>query len=417
MSDKQQTDLWTRCGKIYYSGFLFNGKKERKDYMIKKKGLYIFYLISLFCFLVPSAAYADAGIPMIVVTFPAMIALLIPVALIEAAIYSRILEIKYKNTILPSFFSNLISTIIGIPLAWFFMLAIEIITGTTGSLDLSTTLGKITAVTLQAAWIVPYESKELSWIMPLAAAVGLIPAYFISILIEFRVVRNFFKDKEAIEIRKAVKKANILSYNLLIIICFVLTIVALKDNFLSYGNKAIVETTQAIKRHPQDYSGYYKRGLVYVKLKERKKAIADFSKAIAFNPKDVEAYIARADAYNSADSSGRIYLDDTNLAIADYSKALEIDPNNKSAYVNRGRAYLDSSVLNEDAHDSAIKDYTKAIELDPNDAEIYNSRGEAFFHKGEFDKVWADLHKAEELGYKGTFKFLDNLKKASGREK
>jgi hypothetical protein len=35
----------------------------------------------------------------------------------------------------------------------------------------------------------------------------------------------------------------------------------------------------------------------------------------------------------------------------------------------------------------------------------------------DFDKAWADVHKAEELGAKVNPELLDDLKKTSGREK
>ena len=45
------------------------------------------------------------------------------------------------------------------------------------------------------------------------------------------------------------------------------------------------------------------------------------------------------------------------------------------------------------------------------------SRGLAYYFKKEYDKSWDDIKKAQELGHQVPPKFLDNLRKASGREK
>ena len=41
----------------------------------------------------------------------------------------------------------------------------------------------------------------------------------------------------------------------------------------------------------------------------------------------------------------------------------------------------------------------------------------SYFEKKDYDRAWQDVHKAEELGAKINPKFLEDLKKASGREK
>jgi hypothetical protein len=40
-----------------------------------------------------------------------------------------------------------------------------------------------------------------------------------------------------------------------------------------------------------------------------------------------------------------------------------------------------------------------------------------YYLKKKYDQAWADVHKVEGLGYAVHSKFLDALKKASGREK
>ena len=68
-------------------------------------------------------------------------------------------------------------------------------------------------------------------------------------------------------------------------------------------------------------------------------------------------------------------------------------------------------------YDEAISEFTKAIELNPNYAETYNNRAIAYFQKQDYDKSWNDVHKLEELGGWLDPRFLEALKKASGRER
>ena len=66
--------------------------------------------------------------------------------------------------------------------------------------------------------------------------------------------------------------------------------------------------------------------------------------------------------------------------------------------------------------DQAIADCTKALEINPKDAMAYQYRAMSFSMKKEFDKAWEDVHKAESLNFKFDPKFLDDLRKASGRQ-
>jgi tetratricopeptide (TPR) repeat protein len=67
--------------------------------------------------------------------------------------------------------------------------------------------------------------------------------------------------------------------------------------------------------------------------------------------------------------------------------------------------------------DQAIADFNKALEIDPKYTEAYISRGKAYYFKGEYDKAWGDIKKAQGLGYKIPAEFLDTLRKASEKNK
>jgi hypothetical protein len=63
-------------------------------------------------------------------------------------------------------------------------------------------------------------------------------------------------------------------------------------------------------------------------------------------------------------------------------------------------------------HHLAIK-----TELNPRDAKAYNHRGVAYFYIKEYDSAWSDVNKAQALGGRIHPKFLQDLQKASGRER
>jgi len=119
--------------------------------------------------------------------------------------------------------------------------------------------------------------------------------------------------------------------------------------------------------------------------------------------RDADFYINRENTYFKKDQYDQ--------AIIDYTKALEIVPGVAEVYFSRGCVYH-----KQGQYDHAIADYTKALEINPGDALAYYNRGRAYYSKGEFDKSWDDIKKAEELGYQIPSKFLDDLRKASGRQ-
>lgn len=99
-------------------------------------------------------------------------------------------------------------------------------------------------------------------------------------------------------------------------------------------------------------------------------------------------------------------------AIPYYNKAIEINPRFANAYFSRGVAYAQD----RGQFDQAISDYDKAIEINPDFAKAILSRGAAYYFKGEYDKAWADVHKAQSLGLPVHPAFLQALRQASGRQ-
>ena len=80
-------------------------------------------------------------------------------------------------------------------------------------------------------------------------------------------------------------------------------------------------------------------------------------------------------------------------------------------YYEIGLAYL-----HKNESEQAISLFNKSLEINPNYAEAYFSRGRAYYFKGEYDKFGEDIKRAQDLGHKIPPEFLEDLRKASGRE-
>ena len=229
------------------------------------------------------------------------------------------------------------------------------------------------------------------------------------------------------------------------------------------ADKAIEDYNKAIESSPKGEEAYFVRGHAYFTKGNLDRAILDYNKAIEINPKYVQPYLNRAlinmmkgsieQAISDANKAieidpniaaahyilGLAYANGNNMkyAISEYTKAIKINPNYIEAYMNRGLAYaynitakfkgdpnspnaygsIGISLLDRKGFDHAIADCNKAIELSPKYAEAHLVRARVCILANNFDKAWADVHKAEELG--GTVKpeFLGELERLSGRKK
>ena len=160
---------------------------------------------------------------MIFLTLPAMVALLIPVILIEGLYYRNRLQLTARQAMKASALSNSISTVAGIPVAWAAMLAVQF--GAFEAISRSQTLqnwgsplANAVFFALSAAWIAPPETAPAPWIAG-ATLVLLVPFFFASYLIEYRVIRwmasrpgSGLASLEPPPVRGAVRNANLLTY-------------------------------------------------------------------------------------------------------------------------------------------------------------------------------------------------------------
>jgi hypothetical protein len=164
---------------------------------------------------------ADAGLPMLMLAWPWAFLLIFPIVIIEA-FSSQWFGTPLRKRLTSIFVANIVSTIAGWPLAWWIMVGLQmkIIPGGGGVYGLNTTLGKIASVTLQSAWLLPYEDS-MYWMVPAASAFLMIPFFLMSVILEDQTLMYALPDLTTRERRKSVWKANILSYCLLLLIFFI----------------------------------------------------------------------------------------------------------------------------------------------------------------------------------------------------
>jgi len=131
--------------------------------------------------------FANMGVPMLAVYWPVAWFALIPIVLIEVWVGIRLLKSTFRTLLPAAAWGNLVSTLVGIPVAWFALAATQ-----AGFFDrmlpTDSLAGKFYAAVLQAPWLNPHNG-QMYWMVPTAAVVLTIPFYLISVAIEAMVAR------------------------------------------------------------------------------------------------------------------------------------------------------------------------------------------------------------------------------------
>lgn len=165
-------------------------------------------------FLISGTANADAGVPMLFLTLPAMAIALIPIIVIESIVVGRILGTSAASKAKSVAIANVASTVIGLPLTWIALVIIQLVSGGGSAYGLTTPTQKFLAVTWQAPWLIPYEG-DLYWMIPAASLFLLVPFFFASYFIESPIVVHMNEKLPHTQVRQAVLRANIISYLIL----------------------------------------------------------------------------------------------------------------------------------------------------------------------------------------------------------
>jgi hypothetical protein len=165
------------------------------------------------------ALLADVGVPMIFVEWPLMFCALVPVIIIETLVLRRQLSLPFGRSLAGAARANVLSTLIGVPIAWAFMLAVEFaalspIMWAAQKWHWNTESPLFYIFYLVGiAWIGPPTTSF--WPIALAAALLLVPTFFISVWIERRSYRCSWRDLDPAAVDHSAWLANLCSYALL----------------------------------------------------------------------------------------------------------------------------------------------------------------------------------------------------------
>lgn len=187
--------------------------------MARRRGFWVLALL-----LTPCVANADAGVPLLPFAYPVILVFLIPVIAIEGIYLRARLNTGWRATLFAATKANLITMLIGYPLAWLLFLALEL--AFWGGLTV-TKIGdrlhwapghavvKLLIVATSAAWMGPIEER---WAVPFAYVILLIPSFILSGFVESRLIERRGWLRSSAPSARAVWQANALSYAFLAIV-------------------------------------------------------------------------------------------------------------------------------------------------------------------------------------------------------
>lgn len=153
----------------------------------------------------------------------------------------------------------------------------------------------------------------------------------------------------------------------------------LQDN----TEKALYYLNKSIQVSPQNYKGFYNRGLLYLKNQQPELAIKSFDESLKIYDY-TKAYVGRGSAQHLTGNIPK--------AMADAKHVLAINNNNPNAHFILGNCYNDLNKL-----DDALKEYTTCIDLNSDEADYYFKRAIVFGKKQDFTMCISDITTSLQL--------------------
>lgn len=174
-------------------------------------------MFALLALALPSTAQANIGIPMLALAWPVHWIAYLPVVIIESE-YTRVrLDLSRKESYKAVALANVISTLVGIPVAWGVMLI------STFAIGMSLSFVPDTATQqslynwlfpLTSAWLGPTDN---TWLVYAAFACLALPMWYGSVLIETLVLRRALSAHCRDRLRSTVIRSNLITYGLILL--------------------------------------------------------------------------------------------------------------------------------------------------------------------------------------------------------
>lgn len=172
--------------------------------------------------------------------------------------------------------------------------------------------------------------------------------------------------------------------------------------------RAMADINRAIQVNPHFLGAYMVRGGLYVQRKQLRLALADFEQALSINPASPEGHLGYGVAlYMKGIYERRIHTfgsvidyrygnEELNNAIQAFQRVLDTLPDyiaSEEAIIHEFLAYAHFAQLQ---YDHAIHHFSQAITLEP-DYYVYFIRGNAYLKKEDYVNALADFEQALQL--------------------
>jgi hypothetical protein len=165
---------------------------------------------------------ANTGVPMLFVQMPLLLITLPVIIAVEAVLCRRWLAVSWRQAWKSAGIANVVSTVVGFPILWIPLVIIEIAVGAGRAPKLPEPWFSVYTVTVQAPWLFPFEQR-LYWMIPTACMVLLIPAFFVTVLIERRIYRTSLGESRGrMSVIRATWSMHLVTYALLLVVCLCL---------------------------------------------------------------------------------------------------------------------------------------------------------------------------------------------------
>ena len=227
-------------------------------------------------------------------------------------------------------------------------------------------------------------------------------------------------------------------------------------------SEAVYNFNKAIIAKPNDFEGYFLRGIAKYSLSDYTGAVNDFTKTLEIHPLYVRAYHYRgisndrlgnySDAKNDyktaialdpydpdlhiALGSTKLHLNEFEDAIASFDTAIIINPSNANAYINRGIAKrfldkLDEAVedlnkavyydffniealvrrgiiqMERELYQDALLDFNNALKMDHDNPIIFFNRGTAYLNIGDTVAALKDYERVNNLDERNALTYFN----------
>lgn len=155
-----------------------------------------------------------------------------------------------------------------------------------------------------------------------------------------------------------------------------------------YFDEAIDFHSKNLRNSKKNEADYLKRGLTYLELGQRDKAITDFENAIAIEPDDAVAHYQLGHL--------RLAMGENKKAVEQLTSCLKVEPQHSGAILDRATAYGN---LGEYA--AAQKDLDRALSVEKS-ADLFLSRAFARLGMGDSSGAVADVQESIALNQKAV---------------